>query len=423
MDRTHGPERPARWGGALAVLQHRNFRLLWLSLLISNSGTWLQQVAQDYLVYQLTGRALELGLVNVVRAVALIGLSFLGGTIADRVDRRRLLMATQTAFALLAAGLGLLVQVGAVQVWHVVAASFAGAVILAVDQPARQALIPHLVPREQLLNAVALNSVTFTGAAAIGPALAGPLVALLGLTWGFYLNALSYGAVIYAVWAMRLPPTARGHRAGGVGQAVVDGLRYVARSPAILLLVSLLTVVSFFVTPYQSVLPLFSHRVFGGDVGVLGLLRAAPGLGALVGGVVLASQSRVGNRARLALAGALGFCLTTFTFAFTRWLPGALALLFASGVLSTVFQSTVQTLMQYLTPDALRGRVMSLFAVCVIGTWPLGALPLSWEADLFGAPAATAANAVIAGLYCLATAALARRTLAALDRAGGATAG
>jgi len=160
------PSRP----GTFAALRHRNFRLMWISLIVSNSGTWLQSVAQDWLVYRLTGRALDLGYVNAARAIALISLSFLGGAIVDRVDKRRLLLVTQTLFTLSAALLGLLVQWRVVQVWHIIALSFFNAVILAVDQPARQALLPQLVPRRDLFNAIALQSVTFTGAAAIGPA-------------------------------------------------------------------------------------------------------------------------------------------------------------------------------------------------------------------------------------------------------------
>lgn len=398
------PPAPARDpAGTFAALRHRNFRLLWVSLLVSNSGTWLQGVAQDYLVYQLTGRALDLGAVSLARAVAIISLSFLGGTIADRLDRRRLLMVTQTLFALLAAALGLLVQTGAVRVWHVVVAAFAGAVILAVDQPARQSLLPHLVPRQDLMNAIALNSITFTGAAAIGPALAGPVVAAFGIPWGFYLNALSFAAVIGAVWAIRLPPAPRRPGGESIRAAVASGLRYIGASRPLLLLVSLLMVVSFFAMPYQSLLPVLNHRVFDGGVGELGWLRAAPGLGALAGGLVLAYLSQaIRRRGLLLLAGAAGFSAVLLAASATGWFPLTLLLLFLAGLFFTLFQSTTQTLMQQLTDDAMRGRVMSLFAVSVIGTWPLGSLPMAWLADRAGVTAALAVGAGIAGTFTLA---------------------
>lgn len=389
---------------------------MWISLLVSNSGTWMQAIAQDLLVYDLTGRALGLGIVSVARAVALISLSFVGGTIADRLDRRKLLIVTQTLFAASAALLGLLVQTGLVQVWHVVALSFINAVLLALDQPARQALLPQLVPRENLMNAVALNSIAFTGAGAIGPALAGPVVAALGTAWGFYLNAISFAAVIWAAWSLRLPPAPPRKQEEPVLTAVAEGMRYIAGAPSILLLVSLLTVFSFFAMPYQSLLPVFARQVFHGDVQELGWLRAATGMGALAGGFLLARfGGRVRRKGRLVIASGLGFTAILILFAFTPAMTAALALLFFAGMLFTGYQSTIQTLMHHLTDDAMRGRVMSLFAISVIGMWPLGTLPLSWAADQFGVAYATAGGALIAGLYALGVMVGGRKVLARLN--------
>ena len=406
---------PRNASGAFAALQHRNFRLMWISLLVSNSGSWMQNVAQDYLVYDLTHRALDLGLVNLVRAIPLIVLPFFGGTIADRVDRRKLLITTQTLFALTAAILGVLVQMRIVQVWHVIALSFVSAVLLAVDQPARQALLPHLVPRKDFANAIALNSITFVGAAAIGPALAGPLVARVGLSSAFYLNALSFGAVIGAVWALKLPPASHTVAPERVGEALVAGLRYVAASPLILLLVSLLMVFSLFALPYQNLLPVFSVRVFHGGVKTLGYLRAAPGAGALTGGFLLAHYAWFRQKGWLALAGSVGLSLAVIAFCAVGWLPGALAILFLAGLLATVFTSTVQTLLQHIPSDQMRGRVMSLFTVAVIGMWPLGTLPMSWLSDRTGVRLAVAMGASVSLLYALGVAVFARRYVALLQ--------
>lgn len=397
--------------GTFTSLRHRNFRLMWGGLLVSNSGTWLQVVAQDYLVYQITGRALDLGLVNVARAVALISLSFFGGAVADRMDKRRLLMVTQSLFAASAALLGLLVELHIVRVWHIVAVAFFNAVVLAVDNPARQALLPHLVPREHLMNAIALSSITFTGAAAVGPALAGPVVAALGMDWGFYLNAITYFAVVCAVSALRLPPAPEKGRREPVGAALASGLSYVAASPVILLLVSLLVVTNFFAMPYQALLPVFARRVFNGGLRDLSYLRAAPGLGALLGGFLVARFSGISWKGILVLGSALGMSAALLLFSASGWMPVALLLLCCVGALWAVFQSSVQTLMQQLTEDQMRGRVMSLFTVSVIGMWPLGALPLSWAADQVGAPTATAAGALIAGVYALAVVFKGRRRL------------
>ncbi len=408
---THTRPQP---GATFAALHHRNFRLMWLSLLVSNSGTWLQAVAQDFLVYNLTGRAVDLGLVSLARAVALISLSFLGGTIADRLDKRKLVLVTQTLFAAAAVTLGVLVQTGRIQVWHVVALSFVNATLLAVDQPARQSLLPHLVPREDLMNAIALNSITYTGAAALGPALAGPIIGAVGMAWGFYLNALSFLSVMWAVWTLQLPPHLPRAQSEPVLSAIGSGLRYITSSPVILLLVSLLTVVSFFAVPYQSLLPVFATRVFHGDYRELGYLRAAPGIGALAGGFLLARFAVFPHKGWLMLGGALGFSASLLAFAFMEWMPAALALLMATGLMFTVFQSTVQTLMQQLTADDMRGRVMSLFTISAIGMWPLGAWPMGWAADRFGVTAAVAGGVVVAGTYALAVTAGAGRMLGRL---------
>jgi MFS family permease len=395
--------------GTFVALRHRNFRLMWISLIVSNSGTWLQTVAQDFLVYQVTHSAWILGVVNGVRAIALIGLAFVGGTIADRLDQRKLLIFTQSCMAVTAAVLGLLIQLHLIQVWQIIVISFINALLLAVDQPARQSLLPRLVPREDLMNAVALNSVTFTGAAA---ALAGPVIATLGMTSGFYMNALSFFVVIWAVWAIRLPAATERRQPEPVGEAIVSGLRYVRSSPTILLLVSLLTVFSFFATPYQATLPVFAERVFGGGVTVLGNLRAAMGIGALVGGFMLARFATFPRKDWLVVGGCLAYSAALLAFSVTGWLPGAVTLLFTGSLVMTVFQSTAQTLMQQVTADHMRGRVMSLFAVSVIGMWPLGSLPMGWATDKFGAPAAVAGGAAIAGVFALVLATRAQRLLA-----------
>lgn len=383
---------------------------MWVSLLVSNSGAWMQSVAQDLLVYDLTQSALNLGLVSMVKAIAMISLSFVGGTIADRLDKRKLLMFTQISFSACAIVLGLLVSLGVVQVWHVLAISFIHALLLALDQPARQSILPDLVPREHLLNAIALNSVTWVGAAAFGPALAGPVIAVLGMAWGFFLNGLGILTVVRAVWLLKLPkredkPTAP------VGSAIREGLQYVARSRSILTLIGLLIMVSLMSASYQSLLPVFARLVFAGDYRELGYLRAAPGIGALVGGFILTRIPSSPRRGYWAPIGGLmfGTALLFFSSVSTLWI--GLCFLFVGGLALTMMQSVVQTLMQHHAGDVMRGRVMSLYALCVMGIGPLGSLPLGWTADRFGVGFATRLGASVAVAYAAGVFLLARRRL------------
>lgn len=402
---------------------------MWISLIVSNSGTWLQSTVQDQLVYSMTGRALDLGWVNGARAAALIMLPFFGGTLVDRIDKRRILITTQTLFALFAVLLGWLVQTGGVRVWHIVVLSFFNAALLAVDQPARQALLPQLVPKPEFMNAIALNSITFVGAAALGPALAGPVVRWFGVGASFYVNAASFGAVIWAVWLLDLTPRASSHRSAL--RELEAGMRYLASSRALLLIVSVLTAYSFFALPYQALLPVFVGRVFhpaagtraltatgvlaSRDVALLGYMRSAAGVGALLGGLMVARWSHHNGKGTQALRAAVILSAALLAFCATRSISIALVCLLAAGVLQTVISATVQTLMQHLTTDEMRGRVMSLYSISVVGMQPLGALPLAWAADRLGAGWALAAGVSVACCYALSLAVLGRDVIRRLD--------
>lgn len=396
------------------AMRHRDFRILWVATLVSNLGTWMQVVAQDYLVYQVSHSALNLGVVYLVRAVPLVTLPLFGGTLADRFDRRRLLMATQSLMAISAILLGLLVQFGGVRIWHVVIFSFANAVIQALDQPARQAILPDLVQRKDLTCAIALNSIGFSAASAVGPALAGPVVAALGFAWGFHLNAVSFLLMVGAIYGLKLSPHRQLPATRSTRVALPAGVRYVVSSPNLLLLISLLMVFGFFAFPYQAIMPVFAREVFGGGVQVFGWLRAALGLGALVGGFVLARFAVCPYKGWIVLGSGVGFSLILIAFSTTHRLVAALPLLFGASLAFTLFQSTAQSLLQQLTTDEMRGRVMGLWAVAMLGMWPLGTLPLTLAADKFGPRVSTAIGATIAGLYGLILIVTSRRSLGAV---------
>lgn len=400
----------------LASLRYPQFRALWVATVVSNLGAWLQVVAQDFLVYQLNGRALDLGVVYLMRALPLLAISLLGGAVSDRYDRRKLLIVTQSTFAGLAVVLGALAHSGLIQLGHVMAVSFLSAVVLAIDTPVRQAVLVEPVPRPQLTNAVALNALAFSLPSAVGPALAGPVIAWLGIPWGFYLNGLSFLAVAVAALGF---PSARGrHDAsprGSVAQDLREGARFILASPQLRVATGLLAIISFFAAPYQALLPAFAVEVFGGSIQQLSYLKAGPGLGAIAGGLLVARFASRQFSGWIMAAAGMGLSLLLLAFSSARHMGMAVGLLICAGMLLAVFQSTVQSLMQTLSTDQMRGRVMSLFTAAMMGMWPLGSLPLGWAADRLGPALTMAVAAALALLLCTVVVAVSRPVLKAME--------
>jgi predicted MFS family arabinose efflux permease len=374
------------------ALRHRNFTLIWSGLLVSNMGTWMQNVAQSWLIYKLTNNdPLYLGWLGLSFAIPMIVLPPLGGALADRVDRIRLLYVTQTCSLLLAVLLGLLTWFGAIQPWHILLTTFVGAALLAFDNPTRQSLIPELVPRDDLLNALSLNSATYTGAALVGPAIAGALLDVIGAGWLFMLNALSYLAVIRALWAMRDPPRER-RRAVSLGDALFGGFVYAWRHKLILLLLLLAALAALFGRSYQQLLPVFADDVWRVGSGGYGALLSAGGAGALIGAFAMSSVREIRRQGRVLVINGLVFCATLAAFALSPWFWPGVALLVIVGITSTVFTTMIATVIQLRVPGDLRGRVISLYAITLIGLPSLGALGIAALAQGLsdGAPAAWA---------------------------------
>lgn len=388
-------------GSTFQALRYRNFRLLWIGLLVSNAGSWMHTVAQGYLVYEMTGDPLVLGTNMLMRAIPILVLSFIGGTIADRIDKRRLLITSQSIFALLILTLAVVTTLGLVQVWHIYLLTFLGGILSSFEQPTRQAMIPSLVPKEDLMNAIALNSITFTGASTFGSALGALLIPYIGIAGAFYVNAISFGAVIYAAYQMELPPHGRQEKRESVRSALLSGVSYVWANPVLLGLVSLAAFYSFFANPYHALLPVMAKDVLFTDVEGLGYMTAAPGLGVLVGGFLLARFAWFPNKGLLLMAGLGGYTLLLFAFSVSRSLLLSLGILLLIGTFSTIYQSTVQTMLQRTASDAFRGRVMSLFTISVLGMWPLGSFPISALARLWSAPVGIAVGASVAGCFAL----------------------
>jgi MFS family permease len=388
------------------ALRHRNFALLWSGLLLSNSGTWMQGAAQGYLVYQLTSSPLALGVLGFSFAVPMLLLPPLGGVLADRVDRLALMKVTNVCWIAMTLVLVALTWTERVAYWHILAISFLSAITLAFDNPTRQALVPDLVPRADLLSAISLNSVAFTGASLLGPAVAGQILAVFGervyqgAAVVFGLNALSYLAVLIPVlfW-ISVPPRRREGPAASFGADLLEGLRYVASRRPLVLLLLLTVVTSIFGRSFNQLMPVFARDVLAVGPDGLGLMYSAPGAGTLLGGLGLAAMKNVGSRRRLVVGATVAFTLSILGFALSRWYLPSIGLLFLSGLAGTVAGATIATILQAQSPDRLRGRVMSLQTLSIIGMSPLGGLLSGALASVLPAPLAVSLTATVILLF------------------------
>jgi MFS family permease len=379
-----------------SALHNRNFALLWSGQIVSNSGSWMQIVAQGWLVYQITNSPFALGAVSMARAVPMIVLPFFGGTVADRVARLRLLKVTQTLSFLVALPLGFLVAFGVVQVWEVALIGFLSGAVNAFDQPTRQALLPDLVQRADLTNAIALNSASWQGSAMIGPAAAGLAIATLGLATAFFINAFSYLAVVAALFMMRgVPERVERSRRTGLAEDVLGGLRYVGTTRFVLTLILLTVVANVFGRSYQQFLPVFARDALGQGGGGLGLMTSATGVGTMVAAVAVAAMGDVGRKGMIMVVSMTAFAGCLLLFTMTHSFPIAVLLLFGVGVTNFTLSTMTITMLQLFVPGEVRGRVLSLVTIAAQGLSPLGALFIGSAAEWIGTPESVAWGAVI----------------------------
>jgi MFS family permease len=382
---------------SFAALRTRNYRLFFVGQLISQSGSWMQRVAQAWLVLDLTGSPLALGTVTALQFLPILALTLLGGVLADRMSKRKLLLITQSVQMVQALALGGLVVTHTIQLWQVYALAAVLGITVAVDQPARRAFPSEMVPRPQVPSAVALNSTVFNAARVAGPALGGLAIATIGVGGCFLLNGVSFLAVLIALAIMR-PAEFYGTSAGSGGNVatqVVEAVRYTARTPQVGFTLLLLGVLGTFGYNFNVVLPLLARYALGTGAVGFGALNSALGLGSVVGSLLVASQSGVSPR-RVVL-GASVFALCLWLLALTPHYGLTLVLLFGQGIAGVVFSASANTNLQLLAPDALRGRVMSLYSLVFVGTTPFGAALTGALADHWGVRLALA----IDGTFCV----------------------
>jgi MFS family permease len=385
-----------RWAVPVRALRHRNFQLFFGGQLISLVGTWMQNVAQAWLMYRLTGSAFLLGAVGFSGQIPVLLIAPIGGTTADRSNRRRLVIATQVASMTVAAALAWLTLVGRVEKWHILFLAALLGVVNAFDIPARQSFLIDMVGREDLMNAIALNSSMFNGARMVGPAVAGILIAKIGEGWCFAANAVSYIAVIVGLMLMNVECPRRSTSSSPLAD-IVEGFRWANTVKVIRALLLLIGLVSLVGMPYTVLMPLFADQILHGGARSLGILMGAIGVGALLGALTLASKTGVTGLGRLAAWSCAGFGIGLILFSFSRWFWLSAALLLPIGYSVMLQMASTNTLIQTMVPDQLRGRVMALYSMMFMGIAPFGALLGGAAAERIGAPVTVA----VGGVACL----------------------
>jgi predicted MFS family arabinose efflux permease len=369
-----------------AALKHYNYRLWFIGQMVSLMGTWMQSTAQGYLVYQLTHSTAYLGLVAFVGGLATWIFTLFGGVVADRIPRRTLMLITQTAMLILALTLGGLTFAKVVQPWHIIILAFLLGVANAFDAPARVSFVVELVSREDMTNAIAMNSTMFNIATVVGPSVAGLTYAAFGPGWCFTLNGISFIAVIIALLLMRIKPDAQPRRRSTAIADISEGFRYLFSNRLVASLTGAVGLMSIFGFGLMNLLPAWSTDVLHGNEVTNGLLISARGFGALISALMLASMVKYQVRGKLWMVGTLLTPVTLFIFAWVRWLPLSLVVLVVAGWGLMMMTNNSNALIQSVVPDDLRGRVMGIYALVFNGCIPIGALLAGAVAQAIGSP-------------------------------------
>src|SRR5947209_1313605 len=378
-----------------SAFRHRAFSVYWFAQLVSYLGTYMQQVALGYLVYDLTGSKWLLGVVGALGMAPSLVLALPAGVLADRVRRRNLVLCTQTSALLLAFSLATLIATHQLRIWEILVISALSGVAVAMEMPARQALVVELVGREDLSNAIAWNSLVFNGARVVGPALGGVIIRFVGIAPIFYYNSLSFLAVIIALVSVKLPVLPRAEPRNPATE-LREGLAYLRRTPSIIALLAFLGVFAALVMNFNVVMPIFARDILHGGAEELGWLWTAMGIGAVVGSITVVRWSEAAVRGRLLVASAIVAGLAELVMAFSRSMPLTLAVLFVIGWSTASFTASINAAVQSRVEDAVRGRVLSVYSMILVGTGPLGNLLTAGLAGVGGIPLPLA----VAGIVC-----------------------
>ena len=368
------------------AFRHRDYFIFWLGLFLGHTGTLIQTTAQSWLIFQLTDSPFYLGLEGLCLGLPRVLFSAFGGAVVDRSDRKTIFVITQASFFLMALFLGVMHQLGLIRVWHLLMVSALTGMLVSFEQPVRQSILHHLVPREDLPNAVTLYQMVFNGSMLFGPSIGGMLIPWIDTKGCFFVATSGNLLVLITIFMIRITPADPRRRPTTLVRDMVGGFTVAWSTPIFLALLTVLAVVSFCTKPYTQFMPVFARDIL--DVGApgLGVLLMAPGAGAILGGLTLASVRRFPKPHHLLFGLAAGFGTAIFLFAGSRHFPLSLVLLFFAGAFQTTFLSTVATLLQMHTDESNRGRIMSMFGLINRGLGPMGSFPFGLIATWLGAP-------------------------------------
>ncbi|MEW6068463.1 MAG: MFS transporter [Nitrospirota bacterium] len=379
-----------------SALYYRDFKIFWFGQLISLSGTWMQSVAQGWLVYSLTKSPFYLGIVAAIGSLPILLFTIIGGVVADRFLKRNLLIITQALSIIPALLLGILTDLDIITIWQVaMIAAFLGTVN-AFDVPARQAFIVDIVEKSSLMNAIALNSAAFHGARMIGPVIAGMIIAYIGLPACFYLNALSFLAVIIALSKINIKGNIK-TTSQGFRRDFIEGIQFIKSRPDIYKIILLIAVFSLIGIPYVTLLPVFAVEVLNAGSKGFGFLVGAAGIGSLIAALFIAFKGDIKEKDRFMALSALCFSLSLFAFSISKVFYISIAILIFAGGGIVSFFATANSFIQLSVPDNLRGRVMSVYVLVFLGTAPLGNSLIGILADSIGTTTAVS----ISGIICI----------------------
>lgn len=383
------------WRRTFTALKYPNYRMWFWGQMISLFGTWMQSTALGFLVFALTGSPVYLGYAGFAAGIPTWFLMLPAGVIADRMSRRRLMIITQSAMmamAFITAGLSFAHWI---RPWHILVLSFGFGVLNALDAPPRQAIVQELVHADDLTNAIALNSTMFNIGVALGPAVGGLTYAFFGPAWCFTINGLSFIAVIVALSRMKLEPfVPRPHKTSAMAD-LKEGLHYVITHPIIRTIIALIGAVSLFGFAFVTLMPAWAVNILHGDATTNGLLQSVRGFGALASALFIASLGRFRFRGKLLTAGSVAFPLFLLAFSGIRWFPASMAVLFGAGFAQMLILNLANSSVQTSTPDILRGRVMSIYALVFFGVFPIGSLLVGATASAIGEPGTIVLGALI----------------------------